>query len=213
MKGVNKTKKVKKAALRHILYLSVALLLIAGLVLTAVLGFVDFWAGNEDSSPAQEVNEYLSFLEQWASSLEAVLAEDPDNPELQVELGSVYFEIAIFFWEEGKGDKGDEYAAKSEDLLLKAMEDGYQKPYVALRIALLNFYRGKDSQAERYFLAALNMDEESPETHFYYGFFLSSLQRHEEARKHFKEVLLLTGEDDYLAEAARHYLERENKGE
>ena len=67
---------------------------------------------------------------------------------------------------------------------------------MTLRIALLAaFIQNDEPLAEKYFRNTLELQEDYPEAHFYYGIFLLSQEREEEAQEHWEKVLQQAEED------------------
>lgn len=201
-------KKARKKTMRNAGILLVALLLVGGLVLSAMFGFIDHLArgGQQQFDPGPE-GDQLGSLKQYAGSLEQSVQENPEEIDLMAELGHVYYQIAMLSWESGQGADGDRYAQKSKDLLVEVTEKGYEESWATLTVALLSMYDENPEMAEDYFDKTLEMDDENPEVHLYYGIYLSSVDREEQARRHWDQVLDLTDEGDELAQMAEFYLE------
>lgn len=204
-----KKKKKNKQLRRKIAVSAVALLLVAGLVFSAVFGFADYMlSGDRGMPPPAQEESYLSALEGLALSLEESLASSPDDEELKLQLGDIYLELAMVHGSLGEADQVDRYAQKGEDLIKQIEEETLATGNLLLKMALLlAFYQDDQPRAEEYFQSALDMDEENSEVHFYYGMYLSLQEREEEFRKHMEKVLELEPEGSYLAEMARMSLE------
>lgn len=205
---VTKRKK-NKQLYRKILVSSVALLLVAGLVFSAVFGFADyFFSGGVDRDmPAQE-EDYLTTLEGFATTLEDSLAETPDDDDLKLQLSNIYLEMAMVHGSEGATEEVDRYALKGETLLQDVSNENPAYAELLLKQALLAaFYQDDDARAEDYFQSALDLAEDNGEVHLYYGMFLSLRGRDTEAKNHLEQVLELEPEGSYIAELARLSME------
>lgn len=199
--------KKSKADRKKFISYTVVFLLVGGLLLSATAGFFDFLWGRKNPGYLAEEDEFILNLEKQASLLEKSCRENPDDLEKQAVLGSIYYELAIYLWGQGL-EEGKRYAGKSLGLLLPVVEGGLQEPSITLKIALLTaFIEGDDSRAEKYFLETLTLQDDYPEAHFYYGLFLASLERAEEAKVHWENVLQQTEEDSFLAGEARRNLQ------
>lgn len=196
----------RKKTLRNAGILIVALLLVGGLVLSAMYGFIDHLARGGQPPPTQE-GDQLESMKQYAESLEQSVQEDPDDMDLRAELGYVYYQIATLSWQSGEGAEGDQYADKSKELLVEVTEEGYQESWAPLTVALLSMYDENQDMAESYFDKTLEMDDENPEVHLYYGIYLSSIERMDQAREHWDQVLELADEESQWAQMAEFYLE------
>jgi len=200
-----------RRAWKKYIVLLVALLLIGGLLLGAVVGIIDYVALGEEPVPSG-VDDYIIFLEQQAAGLEEALSESPGDIELQARLGSIYYELAMHYWQEGDPG-GAAFAAKSKEVLLEAVKGGTDDPQLTMRLALLCFFQEEDEQAEEYFQMTLHLDEDNPEAHLYYGIFLSSQGLDNRAAVHLRKVLQLVEEESYLGQTARLYLELQEEKE
>ncbi len=202
-------RKKNKQLYRKILVSSVALLLVAGLVFSAVFGFADyFFSGGVDRNmPAQE-EDYLSSLEGFAATLEESLLETPADDDLKLQLSNIYLEMAMVHGSKGATEELDSYALKAETLLQGVSHESPAYAELLLKQALLAaFYQEDDDQAEDYFQSALDLAEDNGEVHLYYGMFLSLRGRGTEAKNHLEQVLELEPEGSYLAELARLSME------
>ncbi len=201
-------KKTRKKNVRNAVYLLVALLLVGGLVLSATFGFIDFLArgGQPPPVPGTE-GDHLVALAQRADSLEKSLEENPGDTDLLAELGYVYYQASMLSWERGRGAEGERYAQHSKDRLIEATEQGFAEPWATLIVALLSMSGENQELAEEYFERTLEMDDEDPEVHLYYGIYLSSVDKVELAREHWKRVLDLDDVDPWLVQAAEMYLQ------
>ncbi len=204
-------RKRNKQLLRKILVSSVALLLVAGLVFSAVFGFADYFMNRDDRvmpAPAPAQEDYLSALEGFAVSLEETLAASPDDDELKLQLSEIYLEIAMVHGSQGGVEAVDRYALKGEALLQDVLPESPDRADLLLKLALLAaFYQEEDVRAEEYFQSALDLAEDNGEVHLFYGMFLSLRGRDAEAKPHLEKVLELEPEGSYLAEMARLYTE------
>ncbi len=202
-------RKKNKLLLRKILVSSVALLLVAGLVFSAVFGFADyFMSGDRGMTPPVPEGDYLSSLEGFAASLEETLAASPDDDELKLQLSEIYLEIAMVHGSQGGVEALDRYALKGEALLQDVLNESPAQADLLLKLALLAaFYQEDDVRAEEYFQSALDLTDDNGEVHLFYGMFLSMRDRDAEAQLHLEKVLELEPEGSYLAEMARLYTE------
>lgn len=192
----------KKARRKQVLYAAVALFLVLGLVLSAVLGFVDFLTGG----PKVAEDPYLLELEAKAASLEAALEQTPEDGALAAELGNTFYQMATFSWQQGLEDQGNKYGMQSRNYLTRAVENGEISPEITLNIAFLALFQDDHEVAEEYFQKTIDLDQENPGAHLYYGLFLSSRERDEEAKKHWEKVLEYAPENSPEAQAAQYYL-------
>ncbi len=201
-------KKTRKKNVRNAVYLLVALLLVGGLVLSATFGFIDFLArgGQPPMQPGVEGDE-LAALRQRIDIMEQSLEENPGDTDLLAELGYVYYQAAMLSWERGQGAEGERHAQQSKDRLIEATEQGFEEPWATLIVAILSMYGENQELAEEYFERTLEMDDEDPEVHLYYGIYLSSVDKVELAREHWQRVLELAEEDSRLVQVAEMYLE------
>lgn len=199
-------RKKNKLMLRKIMVTSVALLLVAGLIFSAVFGFADYFMSGDNRGmpmPAQE-EDYLSTLEGMAASMEDALAASPDDDQLKLQLGDIYLEMAMVHGSQGATEAVDRYALKGEALLQDVMHESPAQAGLMLKLALLAaFYQEEDARADEYFQSALELAEDNGEAHLYYGMFLSLRGRDAEAQAHMERVLELEPEGSYLAEMAR----------
>lgn len=204
-----KKKKKNKQLRRQILVSAVALLLVAGLVFSAVFGFADYFlSGNQQMPHQPQEEDYISGLEGMVASLEEALAESPDDHELKMYLSEVYLELAMVYGSQGMEQEMDRYATKGEEILQQVKDDIPAHAELLLKLALLKaFYQDDDARAEEYFEAAVDLEQDNGEVHLYYGMFLSLNEREEEAQVHLEKVLELEPEDSYLAELARLSME------
>lgn len=186
----------------------VVFLLVGGLLLGAMGGFFDFlWGGKNLAFPAGE-DEFVLNLKKQADYLEKDCRRNPGDGEKQTTLGSIYFELAMYYQGLGREKEGKDYAGKSLKLLLPAAEEGLLEPFTVLKIALLAAFVEKDeSSAEKYFLETLKLQDDYPEAHFYYGLFLASQERVPEAKNHWENVLQQVEEDSFWGREAQHYLQ------
>ena len=204
----SKKKKRRKKAVRNTVYLVIALMLVGGLVLSAMFGLIDFLArGGQPPVPPGPEEERLAALEQYADSLEESLEENPEDIETMSELGHLYYQVAMLHWNSGRADDGDHYAQKSKDLLIEVTEKGFEESWATLVVALLSMYDEDEEMAEAYFEKSLEIDEEDPEIHLYYGIYLTSVERMELAQEHLDRVRDLAGEDSQLGQIAELYLQ------
>ncbi len=210
-------RKRNKLLLRKIMVTSVALLLVAGLVFSAVFGLADYFmnSDNRGMPAAPQEEDYLSALEGFAASLEETLAASPDDDELKMQLSDVYLEIAMVHGSQGGVEALDRYALKGEALLEDVPPENPDRADLLLKLALLAaFYQEEDVRAEEYFQSALDLAEDNGEVHLFYGMFLSMRGRDAEAQPHLEKVMELEPEGSYLAEMARLYTEGSgNEGE
>jgi len=194
----------KKARRKQILYMAVALFLVLGLVLSAILGFVDFLTGGQNVGQVED--PHLVELEERAVTLKEALAQAPEDGALAAELGNLYYNMATISWQQGLEVQGDKYGRQSREYLIRAVENGEISPEITLNIALLALFQDDHDVAEDYFRKTLDQDEKSPGAHLYYGLFLSSIEREEEAKEHWEKVLEYAPEDSSEAQAAKYYL-------
>ncbi len=208
-KSEEKRSQRKKARLRrrNILIVTVAVLLVGGMILSATLGFADLLGGGRaDAPPAGQ--DYLGAMQERAASLEKTLEEEPENAELMAELGETYYELAMYYWqEEGSEAEGFRYIQKGQDQFLQAVEEGFDEPWAKLRVAVLSFYLEENRLAESYFERVIELEPENPEALLYHGVFLASQGSLEEAREQWEKVLELVDEETIWAQAAEFYLE------
>ena len=197
-------KKKRKFPYKKLIYLVMALILVGGLVLSASMGLVDYFARGNRVLPTEQ-DEQLAVLLQWVDQLEDNLKENPEDAGSKAELGGAYFELAMYCSEKNLEDY-DEYAVKSKGFLQEAVEDGFLETWVTFRIALLALAQKDDAEAEEYFRVTFDLDENYAEPHLYYAAFLSARERAEEARFHWEKVIELESEDSFLAQTAQHYL-------
>ena len=198
-----------KASRKKFFSYAIVFLLVGGLLLGAMAGFFDFlWGGKNLANPI-EGDEFARNLKEQADLLEKSYRENPDDLEKKAVLGSIYYELAMYYWGQGQDAEEEEnYAEKSMALLLPAAEGGLQEPALTLKIALLAaFIEEDDARAEKYFRETLSMQDDYPEAHFYYGLFLASQDRVTEAKVHWKNVLQQVEEDSSLAREAQLCLE------
>ena len=166
-----------KAARRKLFSYIIIFLLVGGLLLSVTAGFFDFLWGRKNLTYPTEENEFVLNLKKQASLLEESLRENPGDLEKQAALGSVYYELAMYYWSQGL-EEGKIYTEKSQELLLPAAEGGLREPLVTLKIALLAAFIEKDDfLAEKYFRETLELQDDYPEAHFYFGLFLASQER------------------------------------
>ena len=194
----------KKARKKQILYMAIALFLVLGLVLSAVLGFVDFLTGEKNVGQVEEPQ--LAELRKRAASLEEALKQNPGDGALAVELGNLFYNMATISWQQGFDDQGDKYGKQSREYLIRAVKNGETSPEITLTIALLALSQHDYDVAEEYFQETLALDEESPVAHLYYGIFLSDLKREDEAKEQWEQVLEYAPEGSSEAQAANYYL-------
>jgi len=194
----------KKARKKQILYMAIALFLVLGLVLSAVLGFVDFLTGEKNFGQAEDPQ--LVEMEKRVASLEEALEQNPGDGALAVELGNLCYNMATISWQQGFEDQGDKYGRQSREYLIRAVENGEIYPEITLNIALLALSQNDYDVAEEYFQETLALDEENSVAHLYYGIFLSGLKREDEAKEQWEKVLEYAPEDSSEAQAAQYYL-------
>jgi tetratricopeptide (TPR) repeat protein len=192
----------KKLRRKQILYMAVALFLVAGLVLSAVLGFVDFLTGGQEAAK----DPSLLKLEEEAASLEKSLKKNAENGPLAAELGTLFYNMATISWQQGLEDQGNKYGIKSRKYLTQAVENGEISPEITLNIAFLALFQHDHAVAEEYFQKTLAQEEQNPIAHLYYGLFLSNLERGEEAEEHLEKALKYAPENSPEAQAAEYYL-------
>lgn len=202
-------RKKNKQLLRKVFVTGMALMLVAGLVLSSVLGFADYLlSGDRGTPPPAQEEDYLSALEGLALSLEETMALSPDDDDLKLQLGDIYLEMAMVHGSQGATDAVNRYAMKGESLLQDVMYESPDQAELLLKLALLAaFYQEEDARAEEYFQSALNLADDYGEGHLYYGMFLSLREREAEAQLHLEKVLELEPEGSYLAELARLSME------
>ncbi|NLX90134.1 MAG: hypothetical protein GXZ07_00825 [Firmicutes bacterium] len=182
--------------------MTVALFLVLGLVLSAVFGFVDFLAGGQKIAD----DPYLLELEAKAASLKEALEQTPKDGALAAELGNTFYQMATFFWQQGLEEQGNKYGMQSRNYLTRAVENGEISPEITLSIAFLALSQDDYQAAEEYFQKTIDLDQENPGAHLYYGLFLSGRKRDEEAKKHWEKVLEYAPQDSPEAQAAQYYL-------
>jgi len=204
-----KKKTVKKILYRKIFASVVALILIAGLVLSAVLGFADFLVSGEEQTAPPAGVDYLSMLKDLAASLEEALAASPDDAELKIRLAELYLELAMAHGSLGAAESRDAYVQKSEALIQQAGAEFPERHVILiLNLAMMAaFYQDDAIRAERFFREALALDGENAQAHLYYGIFLALRERGADARIHLEKVLELEPEGSELAGLARAYME------
>ena len=203
----SKKKRRRKKAVRNTVYLVIALLLVGGLVLSATFGVIDFLArGGQPIMPPDPGEEQLAGLKEYGNSLEQSLEENPDDIDLMAELGHLYYQLAMVHWNKGLADEGDQYAEKGKERLMEAIEKGYSESWATLIVALLAMYDEDREMAETYFEKSLEIDEEDPEIHLYYGIYLTSVERTEQAQEHLERVQALAGENSQQGQIAQMYL-------
>ncbi len=196
-----------KAARKKLFSYIIIFLLVGGLLLSVTAGFFDFLWGRKNLAYPAEEDEFALNLKQQADFLEESLRKNPGDLEKQAALGSTYYELAMYYWGQGL-EEGKIYAGKSLELLLPVVEGDLREPFFTLKIALLAAFIEKDDfQAEKYFRETLELQDDYPEAHFYYGLFLASQERAAEAQTHWESVLQQVEEDSPLAQAARRYLQ------
>ena len=202
-------RKKNKQLLRKVFVTGMALMLVAGLVLSSVLGFADYLlSGDRGTPPPAQEEDYLSALEGLALSLEETMALSPDDDDLKLQLIDIYLEMAMVHGSQGATDAVNRYAMKGESLLQDVMYESPDQAELLLKLALLAaFYQEEDARAEEYFQSALNLADDYGEGHLYYGMFLSLREREAEAQLHLEKVLELEPEGSYLAELARLSME------
>lgn len=209
-----KKKTAKKFLYRNILVSAVALILIAGLVLSAVLGFADFLVSGEgQTSPPAEV-DYLFMLNELAASLDEELAASPEDADLKMQLAELYLELAMAHGSLGAAESRDAYVQKSEALIQQAGAEFPERHVILiLNLAMMAaFYQDDAIRAERFFREALALDGENAQAHLYYGIFLALRERGADARIHLEKVLELEPAESELAELARTYMEGNGLG-
>ncbi|MEW5920716.1 MAG: hypothetical protein AB1796_07195 [Bacillota bacterium] len=203
-----KRKAHKKNLCRNILVSATALILVAGLVLSAALGFADFLISGDRRETTPAAEDYPSMLEGLAASLEEALAASPDDGELKMQLADLYLELAMVHGSLGAVEPRDRYAQRGEELLQQAEVESPAYAGSILKLALVAaFYQDDDLRAEEYFREAVDLDRENAQVHLYYGMFLALRERSEEARVHLEKVLEMEPEESYLAELARLSME------
>ncbi len=202
------SKIARKRVIRNVGILVVALMLVGGLVLSAMFGLIDYLArGGQPYYNASPEADQVGTLKHHAQSLEDSLEENPEDLDLMAELGYLYYQIAMLSWESGQAEQGDRYGEQSKDLLVEVSEKGFEESWATLTVALLSMYGENQDMAEDYFNKTLEIDEDNPEVHLYYGIYLSSVDRMEQAREHWDLVLDLADEDSQLAMIAEFYLQ------
>jgi tetratricopeptide (TPR) repeat protein len=192
----------KKLRKKQILYGAVALFLVAGLVLSAVLGFVDFLTGGQGANKDPSILK----LEEEIATLEKSLKKDVENGLLAAEIGTLYYDMATISWQQGLQKQGNKYGEKSRKYLIQAVENGEISPEITLDIAFLAFSLEDYDTAEEYFQKTIDQGEQNPIAHIYYGLYLSNLEREKEAIEHFAKALEYAPEDSPEAQAAEYYL-------
>ncbi len=201
-----KQKENKKIRRRKIFASSVALLLVAGLLLSAVIGFADFMIDGNRKKDPPATEDYPSLLERLAASLEQQLAAAPDDEKLKMQLADIYLELAMAHGSSGAAELRDRYALKGEELLQQIVSA--ETAELVLKLALVTaYYQENDLKGESLFHRALELDPEHTEALFYYGIFLALRGRGQEARDYLEKVLELEPENSYLAELARLAME------
>lgn len=90
------SKKISKGNLKKIFVVIIALMLIGGLVLSATFGLIDFLLERKNMTTPEE--DYVSNLKEKAQYLEAYVRENPDILEGKADLGSTYYEIAMYYY-------------------------------------------------------------------------------------------------------------------
>ena len=98
----NKKSKINR---KKLLSIVVVLLLVGGLLLSATVGFFDFFGGDRNLASSTGDDEFILSLKQQADSLEETLKKDPDDSEKQAALGSIYYELAMYYWSQGLQEK------------------------------------------------------------------------------------------------------------
>ena len=194
----------KRARRKQILYGSVALFLVLGLLLSAVLGFVDFITGGGPAGQAKD--PYLAELEKEAASLEEKLKQDPENGALAAELGNLLYKMTTISWQQGLEVQGKKYGKQSRSYLLRAVENGEVSPEITLKIAYLALFEDDQDLADEYFQKTIALDEKNTGALLNYGLFLSSIGRSDEAKEQLEKVLEYAPEDSFEAQVAKDYL-------
>ncbi len=192
----------KRIRRKQILYGAVALFLVAGLVLSAVLGFVDFLTGGLDAAK----DPALLKLEEEAAGYEKSLKRNAGDGPLAAKLGTLLYNMATISWQQGLENQGNKYGIKSRKYLIQAVENGEISPEITLNIAFLALSQQDHGTAEEYFKKTLDQEEENTVAQLYFALFLSSLEREEEAKAHLEKALEYAPEDSPEAQAAEYYL-------
>ncbi|HHT46514.1 MAG TPA: hypothetical protein GX004_04370 [Firmicutes bacterium] len=207
--SVKKTgkQKISKLTRKKIIYFSIALLLVGGLVLSSTYGIFNFFFGGGKLVSQAEGDEYLYSLLQHASDLEKALNKDPADFEGKVDLADTYYGLSMYYYMQQKQKEAESYAEKSRKLLFETLEEGVTEPGVTLKIALLALLEGDDTQAETYFKKTLELEETNPDAHLYLGSLLYSRGMEDEAINHWEEALEQAEEGSPVAQTARYYLD------
>jgi cytochrome c-type biogenesis protein CcmH/NrfG len=196
---------------KKLLSIVVIALLVGGLLLSATAGFFDFLGGKRNMASSPGDDEYILSLKEQAEILEKALQGDPADLENKAALGSIYYDLAMHCWGRGLQEK-ETFAVKSKKFLLQVIAEDPLESAATLKIALLAaFILNDETLAEKYFQNSFELQEDNPEAHFYYGVYLFSREKGEEARKHWEKVLLLAEKGSPLATKAQRFLLQYNE--
>jgi cytochrome c-type biogenesis protein CcmH/NrfG len=176
------------------LYVVIALLAVAGLVLTSLTGlFTGLLAGNGDDS----LQGYLRRYQQEVTSLEKELEKNPQDAQKMAELADLYSDMGELYFALEDSNKSILHFTKS----LAAYQDAIEldKDNIDLKIKLANlsaFVIGDTATAEEAYKDAMALDPEHPAGLLYYGLLLHRLGNVAGAVELWETLLVLEGSFD-----------------
>jgi tetratricopeptide (TPR) repeat protein len=155
------------------LYVIIALLAVAGLVLTSLTGlFTGLLAGNNDDS----LEGFLSRHQQEVASLEKELAKNPDDAKKMEKLADLYSDLGELYFALEDSGKSILHFTKSLATYQAAIEIDADNIDLKIKMANLSaFVIGDFAAAEEAYKDAMALDPEHPAGILYYGLLLHRL--------------------------------------
>lgn len=195
-------KKPSRHARRKQMFYTIAILAVAGLILSPLLGYI---LGRSSLAQPGSGND-ISYFEGVVSRLEEALKEDPDNVNNLVELGNAYYQLALAYSAVPNEQKTVESFARAVEPYGKALELDPENVNVRVDRAVAAFYSNNPVLAEQEFETAIQQDPTHAKAYFNYGvFLLYGVNRPADAISRWETVIELNPASE-LAEAARNWI-------
>lgn len=116
-------------------------------------------------------NEIQAMLD-YSRQLEQAAKLEPDNHELQVSLGDIFYDLGIVYAGLGDHEQSDKYLKEATKPYLKALELDPNLINARVDLATAAYYSGQHELAEEHFQEAVSQDPEFINGRINYGHFL-----------------------------------------
>lgn len=179
------------------LYVVIALLAVAGLVITSFSGALAGLFAGSNPLPGEEagIEDYLDYFQGEVDGLLDDLEKDPLDLEKWETLADLYSEMGILYYYMGDSLNSMLKFAESHTAYETALELNPDSLDLAIKTAAAAQYAGNYQQAEDMYKELLAKDPGYPIAYVYYGILLYSMMDLEGAIQQFEAALAL--EEDF----------------